>query len=102
MISREEAKGIIYNEILEATAMLSTQENTEEETEFLKRFIEACNMAISVLSQPERPKGRWVKDGDWLICMECDSEINVKNSIGIENRRNFCPNCGSDNRGEEE
>ena len=39
--------------------------------------------------------GRWVKDGDWLICLNCESEINVKNSFGIENRKNYCPNCGA-------
>ena len=54
--------------------------NFHRDCELLKEFIE---------SQPERPKGRWVKDGDWLICMECDSEINVKNSLGVENKRNF-------------
>ena len=60
MISREEAKGIVYNEVLEATAMLATWENTEEEAECLERFIEASNMAIEALSY-EKPKGRWVK-----------------------------------------
>ena len=61
-----------------------------------------CEIYMAIEALRERPKGRWVKDGDWLICMECDSEINVKNSLGVENKRNFCPNCGSDNRGEEE
>jgi hypothetical protein len=42
-----------------------------------------------------RPKGKWVKDGDFLICLNCESEINVKNSLGVENRKNFCPNCGA-------
>ena len=39
--------------------------------------------------------GRWVKDGDFLICLECESEINIKNSLGIENKKNYCPCCGS-------
>ena len=39
--------------------------------------------------------GRWVKDGDWLVCLNCESEINVKNSLGVENRKNYCPNCGA-------
>ena len=39
--------------------------------------------------------GRWCKDGDWLICLNCESEINVKNSLGVENRKNYCPNCGA-------
>lgn len=39
--------------------------------------------------------GRWCKDGDWLVCLNCESEINIKNSLGIENRKNYCPNCGA-------
>jgi predicted RNA-binding Zn-ribbon protein involved in translation (DUF1610 family) len=44
--------------------------------------------------------GRWVKDGNWLICLNCESEINVKNSLGIENHKNYCPNCGAKMDGE--
>ena len=39
--------------------------------------------------------GRWVKDGDFLICLECESEINIKNSLGVENHKNYCPHCGA-------
>ena len=46
--------------------------------------------------------GKWCRDGDWLICLNCESEINVKNSLGIENRKNYCPNCGAKMRGSEE
>lgn len=42
--------------------------------------------------------GEWVKDGDFLICLNCESEINIKNSLGAENQKNFCPNCGADMR----
>lgn len=42
--------------------------------------------------------GEWVEDGDFLICLNCESEINIKNSLGVENRKNFCPNCGADMR----
>lgn len=44
--------------------------------------------------------GEWVKDGDFLICLNCESEINIKNSLGVENRKNYCPNCGAVMRGE--
>lgn len=40
--------------------------------------------------------GEWVRDGDFWICLNCESEINVKNSLGEENRKNFCPNCGAE------
>lgn len=39
--------------------------------------------------------GEWCKDGDWLVCLNCESEINVKNSLGVENKKNYCPNCGA-------
>lgn len=45
--------------------------------------------------------GRWIKDGDWLICLNCESEINIKNSLGIENHKNYCPNCGAKMDGDE-
>lgn len=39
--------------------------------------------------------GRWVRDGDFLVCLNCESEINIKNSLGVENRKDYCPNCGA-------
>lgn len=39
--------------------------------------------------------GRWIKDGDFLICLNCESEIDIKNSLGTENHKNYCPNCGA-------
>ena len=38
---------------------------------------------------------KWIREGDFMICMNCESEINVKNSLGIENSKNFCPHCGA-------
>lgn len=90
-MTREEAKGIIYNEVLEATAMLATWENTEEEAECLERFIEASNMAIEALSH-ERPKGQWVcleAEIGYYACSECDHRI-------LRAKCNYCPNCGAD------
>lgn len=44
--------------------------------------------------------GKWCKDGDWIVCLNCESEINVKNSLGVENKKNYCPNCGAKMDGE--
>ena len=52
----------------------------------------------STVDAVEVVHGRWCKDGDWLVCLNCESEINVKNSLGVENRKNYCPNCGADMR----
>ena len=32
---------------------------------------------IPTVDAVEVVHGRWVKDGDWLICLNCESEINV-------------------------
>lgn len=42
--------------------------------------------------------GEWLRDGDFLICLNCESEMNIKNSLGNKNKKNFCPNCGADMR----
>lgn len=91
---------------------------------------EAFDVAIEALSQPERPKGRWILEAHkekanyrWNVTAECSEcceeprEIwagffpNVPDCIAKEvalncaksiKTNNFCcPNCGSDNRGEE-
>lgn len=90
----------------------------------------ALGYAIEALSQPERPKGRWILEAHkekanyrWNVTAECSEcceeprEIwagffpNVPDCIAKEvalncaksiKTNNFCcPNCGSDNRGEE-
>ena len=64
----------------------------------------AINMAIEALSQPERPKGRWeLIHDDWNVyqCTECKEWCTLKCATPQENNMNFCPFCGSDNRGEE-
>lgn len=41
-------------------------------------------------------ESKWMSEGDdWLICLNCESEINTRNSLGVENKRNFCPCCGA-------
>lgn len=39
--------------------------------------------------------GRWIADGDFVICSQCEAEINQKNSLGMDNSKNYCPNCGA-------
>ena len=56
--------------------------------------IEDIKKAPTIEAEPVK-HGRWVKDGDFLICLECESEINIKNSLGVENHKNYCPNCGA-------
>jgi len=64
-------------------------------------FANAFKMGIDALADVQEGRvvpvvhGRWVKDGDFLICLNCESEINIKNSLGVENRKNYCPNCGA-------
>jgi rubrerythrin len=51
--------------------------------------------------EPERKKGEWntyyrIHSDDTFICNRCNSCFIV---VQGEDRMNFCPYCGSDNRG---
>lgn len=53
----------------------------------------AINMAIEALSQPERPKGRYIPDNRYQTlgnCSLCNGDLTMLD--------NFCPNCGADCR----
>lgn len=39
--------------------------------------------------------GRWLRADDFVICSRCEAEMNQKNSLGVDNFKNFCPNCGA-------
>lgn len=39
--------------------------------------------------------GRWLRADDFIICSRCEAEMNQKNSLGVDNFKNFCPNCGA-------
>lgn len=38
---------------------------------------------------------RWLRDGDFLICLHCEADMDEKNSLGGFNHKNYCPNCGA-------
>ena len=39
--------------------------------------------------------GRWLRADDFVICSQCEAEMNQKNSLGVDNFKNYCPNCGA-------
>lgn len=39
--------------------------------------------------------GKWLRADDFLICSQCEAEMNQKNSLGVDNFKNYCPNCGA-------
>lgn len=57
--------------------------------------VDSCEGCCNYIEVKEVTHGRWIKDGDFLVCLNCEGEINVKNSLGVENHKNFCPNCGA-------
>ena len=87
MISREEAKGY-FKESLDLLCYNLGEEQRQ-----------AYELAMEALSQPERPKGRWIwkinkiGNGCHCVCSECGRTENKQEP--------FC-NCGADMRGEGE
>lgn len=64
---------------------------------------EAFHKTRLLIPQPERKKGKWKRrlvDGGFNADWHC-SECGWKTSLE-EHGYNFCPNCGSDNRGEQD
>lgn len=53
---------------------------------------EAVDLAIKVLEEPERKKGRWLNKGRKICCSEC-GRVNFS-------KPNFCDECGADMREE--
>lgn len=39
--------------------------------------------------------GKWLRADDFVICSQCEAEMNQKNSLGVDNFKNYCPNCGA-------
>ena len=93
MISREEARLILqdmYNSCIDGYTNLLAEDKKVPVT--LIDDINALDMAIEALSQPERPKGRWMRDRHHgAYCSEC--KRYTKNIIPEK----FCGHCGSDN-----
>ena len=99
MISREEARRQLEEMHSGYLTTLLEEQNRLGREAVLLADCEALCMAIEALST-ERPKGRWEFDRhyithNWLYrCTSCDG--------WNKDTPPFCPNCGSDNRGEEE
>lgn len=62
---------------------------------------EQCNCAILYLERATAADvapvvhGRWLCADDFVICSQCEAEMNQKNSLGVDNFKNYCPNCGA-------
>ena len=56
--------------------------------------------------EPERKNGKWIEqddgwDGVYYECSVCKEPFTLIDGTPQDNLYNFCPNCGSDMRGEE-
>lgn len=76
---------------------------TEDRETYIQRF-EALRMAIEALQEPERKKGQWIilssnEDSAVCKCSVCGEDFIFYNG---EFFPNYCGDCGSDMRGEEE
>lgn len=66
-----------------------------DECRFDAEFIENALDFIPAADVAPVVHGRWIADGDFVICSQCEAEMNQKNSLGMENSKNYCPNCGA-------
>lgn len=58
-------------------------------------------------SAEPRKKGKWIEqdaggDGVFYECSVCKDAFTLMDGTPSDNNYNFCPNCGSYNRGEQE
>ena len=68
---------------------------------------EALDIAIKVLKQPERKKGKWIGKEQFanspeFYSWQCSVCGCVLEDPTLDKPYPFCPNCGADMRGEEE
>lgn len=53
------------------------------------------------VEQPERKKGEWIVDDEFIDCSVCRREKWSRIPYGdLVRRFRYCPNCGADMRGE--
>lgn len=65
---------------------------TEADVNYWRGYRDAVK---AMQREQEIPSARWIKDSEFLICSNCESEIEEKNSLGEQNATDFCPNCGA-------
>ena len=55
---------------------------------------------INAIPSADRPRGEWIEQEDdyhhYWECSECGM------GVGLDDIRNFCPNCGADMRGKDD
>lgn len=76
-------------------------DNTEHDYCFpCKKILECIDNQPAV--QPERKRGKWRHYEGYLTCPECGTEYDddIMTHCGDDVPK-FCPNCGNDNRGEQ-
>ena len=89
-----------------------TREEAKREILFAKREVmadswidKAYDVAIKALEQPERKKGRWlnIDESEKWKCSECGRMMWFSPRLGVKpSDYSFCPNCGTDMRGDAE
>ena len=76
--------------------------NYYDDLDEIDDYINIKDLYVAIEALQERPKGRWKRnEHDKIVCSNCKNEP-LLNDFGFWSMSNFCPNCGRDNRGDEE
>ena len=68
-------------------------------------FVEAVNMGMDALEQPEPKEGHWIPhespdDGEQYECSECGVLWEFNDGSPEDNEAYYCPKCGAKMKGD--
>lgn len=98
-MTREEAIGRLEEEKGYYVSYLPAGKKLGKAEEWGKA-IEAYEMAIKALKQPEERMAKWILQDYYPVCNKCKGSA-LRDNIGMAILSEYCPSCGAKMEGEE-